>query len=69
MRSKYNIHFPKAGTISAILYKLALEGILERQENIGCRKGYGYKLVENPAQKIYVKKNAHKMNALFGLEV
>ena len=38
---------PPDGTLSAILYKLTQNNILERQENIGCKKGYGYKLLKN----------------------
>jgi hypothetical protein len=43
IRSKWG-KMPPDGTVSSVLYKLTHNNLLERQENIGCKKGYGYKI-------------------------
>jgi hypothetical protein len=59
---------PPDGTLSAILYKLTQNNITERRENIGCKKGYGYKLLKNePIEILEPKPNV--TNSIMELEI
>jgi hypothetical protein len=67
IHSKYG-KMPPDGTLSAILYKLTQNNILERQENIGCKKGYGYKLLKNEPIETF-KPKPTITNSIMELEI